>query len=104
MANDFATQYLYFVPTLKEIYDDQNLKSGTGELGAETISSIYKTIDIFKNDKKYISRIKMLRQLLDAQSDKSPSAKIHRFGKPHKGRLVSCWAGKGNTETCARTA
>ena len=75
LANDFATQYLYFVPTLKEIYDDQNLKNGTGELGAETISSIYKTIDIFKNDKKYISRIKMLRQLLDAQSDKSPSAK-----------------------------
>lgn len=75
LANDFATQYLYFVPTLKEIYDDQNLKSGTGELGAETISSIYKTIDIFKNDKKYISRIKMLRQLLAAQSDKSPSAK-----------------------------
>ncbi len=75
LANDFATQYLYFVPTLKEIYDDQNLKNGTGELGAETIRSIYKTIDIFKNDKKYISRIKMLRQLLDAQSDKSPSAK-----------------------------
>lgn len=75
LANDFATQYLYFVPTLKEIYDDQNLKNGTGELGAETISSIYKTIDIFKNDKEYISRIKMLRQLLDAQSDKSPSAK-----------------------------